>query len=200
VQTSLLQAQIFMLDFQASRWLMEKDVAKQAGNNHPTSIPTGVFKTTDGYINIATTGGRIWERCAQTLGAPELVTNPDYATSPARSKNRDALNAVINDLTAKKSTDSWVTELNAAGVPCGPIYSIDQMFGDEQVKHLGIAQDVPNAENRHIRLVGQPFTLSRTPNKLAAPPPEFGEQTDELLTEFGFSASEIAELRQGKVV
>ena len=140
VQTSLLQAQIFMLDFQASRWLMEKEVAKQAGNNHPTSIPTGVFRTSDGYINIATTGGRIWERCAQAIGAPELVTNPDYATAPARSKNRDALNAVIDRLTQKKSTEAWVNELNAAGVPCGPIYSIDQMFDDAQVKHLGIAQ------------------------------------------------------------
>ena len=108
VQTSLLQAQIFMLDFQASRWLMEKEVAKQAGNNHPTSIPTGVFKTSDGYINIATTGGRIWERCAQAIGAPELVTNPDYATAPARSKNRDALNAEIEKLTEKKSTETWV--------------------------------------------------------------------------------------------
>ena len=135
VQTSLLQAQIFMLDFQASRWLMEKDVAKQAGNNHPTSIPTGVFKTSDGYINIATTGGRIWERCAQAIGAPELVTNPDYATAPARSKNRDALNETIGRLTEKKSTETWVRELNEAGVPCGPIYSIDQMFDDAQVKH-----------------------------------------------------------------
>ena len=134
VQTSLLQAQIFMLDFQAARWLMEKDVAKQAGNNHPTSIPTGVFKTSDGYINIATTGGRIWERCAQAIGAPEFLTNPDYATAPARSKNRDALNAAINILTEQKSTDTWVSELNAAGVPCGPIYSIDQMFEDDQVR------------------------------------------------------------------
>jgi formyl-CoA transferase len=200
VQTSLLQAQIFMLDFQAARWLMEKDVAKQAGNNHPTSIPTGVFKTSDGYINIATTGGRIWERCAQAIGAPELVTNPEYATAPARSKNRDALNAVINKLTMKNSTDAWVSELNAAGVPCGPIYSIDQMFEDAQVKHLGIAQVVPNAENRQIRLVGQPVTLSRTPSRMAARPPEFGEQTDEVLAEFGFSAGEIADLRQGKVV
>src|SRR6478735_6575779 len=140
VQTSLLQAQIFMLDFQAARWLMEQDVPKQAGNNHPTSIPTGVFKTSDGYINIATTGGKIWERCAQALGAPELVTNPEYATAPARSKNRDALNAEIEKLTQKKSTETWVNELNAAGVPCGPIYAIDQMFEDEQVKHLGIAQ------------------------------------------------------------
>jgi formyl-CoA transferase len=200
VQTSLLQAQIFMLDFQAARWLMEKDVAKQAGNNHPTSIPTGVFKTSDGYINLATAGGQIWERCAQAIGAPELPSRPEYATAPARSKNRDALNAEINALTVKKSTETWVKELNAAGVPCGPIYSIDQMFEDAQVKHLGIAQDVPNDENRHIRLVAQPVTLSRTPSKLVARPPEFGEQTDEVLTEFGFSAAEIADLRSGKVV
>src|SRR6266481_5795565 len=200
VQTSLLQAQIFMLDFQAARWLMEKDVAKQAGNNHPTSIPTGVFKTADGYINIATTGGRIWERCAQAIGAPELVTNPDYSTAPSRSKNRDALNAAIGKLTEKKSTEIWVKELNEAGVPCGPIYSIDQMFEDAQVKHLGIAQHVPNAENRHIRLVGQPVTLSRTPSKMAARPPEFGEQTDEVLAEFGISADEIGALRRDKVV
>src|SRR5450432_2626475 len=179
VQTSLLQAQIFMLDFQAARWLMEKDVAKQAGNNHPTSIPTGVFKTSDGYINIATTGGRIWERCAQGIGAPELATDLEYSSAPARWKSRDAFNFKNTTSTEKKSTDTWVRELNVAGVPCGPIYSIDQMFEDDQVKYLGIAQDVPNAENRHIRLVGQPVTLSRTPSKMAARPPEFGEQRSE---------------------
>jgi len=200
VQTSLLQAQIFMLDFQAARWLMDKDVAKQAGNNHPTSIPTGVFKTSDGYINIATASGRTWERCAQTIGAPELVSHPDYATAPARSKNRDALNAEINKRTATKPTEHWVNEFNAAGVPCGPIYSIDQVFGDAQVEHLGMAQDVPNAEGRHIRLVGQPFKLSRTPSKMDARPPEFGEQTEEVLAEFGFAPGEIAELKQRKVV
>jgi crotonobetainyl-CoA:carnitine CoA-transferase CaiB-like acyl-CoA transferase len=159
-----------------------------------------VFKTSDGYINIATTGGRIWERCAQAIGAPELTANPDYATAPARSRNRDALNAEISKHTEKKPTETWVNELNAAGVPCGPIYSIDQMFDDDQVKHLGIAQDVPNAENRHIRLVGQPVKLSRTPSRMAARPPEFGEQTDEVLGEFGFDTKEIAELRQAKVV
>src|SRR6195952_4667061 len=200
VQTSLLQAQIFILDFQASLWLMEKEVAKQAGNNHPTTIPTGVFRPSDGYINIATTGGRIWERCAEAIGAPGLTTDPDYATAPARSKNRDALNAEISAFTEKKSTDTWVTELNAAGVPCGPIYSIDQMFEDEQVKHLGIAQDVPNDQDRNIRLVAQPFTLSRTPSKMAARPPEMGEQTEEVLAEFGYSADEIASLRAAKGV
>jgi crotonobetainyl-CoA:carnitine CoA-transferase CaiB-like acyl-CoA transferase len=200
VQTSLLQAQIFMLDFQASRWLMDQHVPQQAGNNHPTSIPTGVFKTSDGYINIATTGGKIWERCAEAIGAPELVTNPDYATSPARSKNRDALNAEISRHTATRSTEQWVNDLNAAGVPCGPIYSIDQVFADAQVQHLGMAQAVPNDQGRDITLVSQPFTLSRTPSKLVARPPEFGEQTDEVLGEFGFSAEEIAALRVAKVV
>jgi formyl-CoA transferase len=200
VQTSLLQAQIFMLDFQAARWLLEQDVAGQAGNNHPTSIPTGVFRTSDGFINIATTGGKIWERCAQTIGAPELVTDPDYATAPARSKNRDALNAAIGARTAQRSTAEWVEAFNDAGVPCGPIYAIDQVFDDAQVKHLGIAQDVPTDDERRIKLVGQPFTLSRTPSKMAARPPEFGEQTDEVLGEFGFSADEITDLRRHKVV
>jgi crotonobetainyl-CoA:carnitine CoA-transferase CaiB-like acyl-CoA transferase len=200
VKTSLLQAQIFMLDFQAARWLMEKDVAKQAGNDHPTSIPTGVFKTSDGYINIATTGGRIWQRFCEALGAPDLVNRPEYAIGPDRSKNRKQLNAEISKLTEKKSSVTWVKEFNAAGVPCGPIYSIDQVFADAQVEHLGIAQDVPNDEGRHIRLVGQPFTLSRTPNRMAARPPEFGEQTEEVLVEFGFTKEEIASLRQNKIV
>jgi crotonobetainyl-CoA:carnitine CoA-transferase CaiB-like acyl-CoA transferase len=200
VQTSLLQAQIFMLDFQASRWLMEGQVPKQAGNNHPTSIPTGVFKTSDGYINIATASGKIWERLAHAIGASELIDNPDYKTAPARSKNRDVLNAAINERTATRSSAEWVDELNKAGVPCGPIYSVDQMFDDAQVKHLAIAQDVPNAENRKIRLVGQPVTLSRTPSKMAARPPEVGEQTDEILTEFGFSVDQITALKKDKVV
>jgi crotonobetainyl-CoA:carnitine CoA-transferase CaiB-like acyl-CoA transferase len=200
VQTSLLQAQIFMLDFQAARWLMDEEVAKQAGNDHPTSIPTGAFKTSDGYINIATAGGRIWDRFVQTIGAPQFLTNPDYASGPDRSKNRKKLNAEINTLTEKKSTEYWVREFNAAGVPCGPIYSIDQVFADEQVKHLGMAQDVPNAEKRHIRLVSQPVKLSRTPSTMAARPPEFGEHTEEVLAEFGFAADEIKALRAGKVV
>ena len=200
VQTSLLQAQIFMLDFQAARYLMEKDVAQQAGNDHPTSIPTGVFKTSDGYINIATTGGRIWQRFAETLGAPDLPNRPEYLTGPDRSNNRKQLNAEINKLTEKKTSEAWVKAFNAAGVPCGPIYSIDQVFADAQVQHLGMAQDVPNAEGRHIRLVGQPFTLSRTPSNMAARPPEFGEQTGEVLAEFGFKEDEVAHLRQAKVV
>jgi formyl-CoA transferase len=200
VQTSLLQAQIFMLDFQAARWLVENEVAAQAGNNHPTSIPTGVFRTCDGYINIATTGGRIWERCAQALGAPELVERPDYRSIADRSKNRDALNAEIEARTQTMSTAYWVETLNAAGVPCGPIYAIDEMFEDAQVKHLGMAADVPTEDGRDLKLVAQPVSLSRTPSTMAARPPEFGEHTDDVLQEFGFSAAEIVKLRAARVI
>lgn len=197
VQTSLLQAQIFMLDFQAARWLMDGDVPQQAGNNHPTSIPTGVFKTRDNHINIATTGGLIWERFAQAIDAPELLANPDYATIALRSANRNALNSEIEQHMMKRPTDEWVTILNEAGVPCGPIYAINEVFGDEQVKHLGIAQQLPDGGNH---LVGQPVTLSRTPSRFVARPPLAGEQTHDVLTEFGFSEQEIATLQAGKVV
>jgi len=200
VQTSLLQAQVFMLDFQASRWLNAQEVPKQAGNNHPTSIPTGVFKTADGHINIATTGQKIWERFAHAVEAPQLLQRQEYSTATLRSKNRDALNAEIDQITATRPSAEWLEKLNKAGVPCGPIYSIDQMFADPQVKHLGLAQPVPTKDGRSLSVVAQPFSLSRTPSRMAAPPPDVGEHTDEVLKEFGFSAQEIEELRKAKVV
>lgn len=200
VTTSLLQAQIFMLDFQAARWLVHKEVPAQAGNNHPTSIPTGVFKTADGYINIATTGQKIWERLVAAIDAPELLEDPRYATIASRSQHRDPLNAAIEERTIQRSTAEWVEILNAAGVPCGPIYSVDQIFADAQVQHLGVAQDVPNQEGRPLRLLGQPVTLSRTPSRMAARPPEIGEHTDEILGEFGFSPRDIAELKEADIV
>jgi len=200
VETSLLQAQIFMLDFQAARYLVSGEVAKQAGNNHPTSIPTGVFKTKDGYINIATTGQKIWQRFCETAEATALMQNPEYQTAAARSKNRDALNAEIETYLAGRTSAEWVERFNKAGVPCGPIYSIDQMFADPQVQHLGIAQSVTKKDKSKMSLVGQPFTLSRTPSRLAARPPELGEQTNAVLKEFGFSAREIAALHKAKAV
>jgi crotonobetainyl-CoA:carnitine CoA-transferase CaiB-like acyl-CoA transferase len=199
VATSLLQAQIFMLDFQGARWLIDGEVPKQAGNNHPTSIPTGVFKTADGHINIATTGGRIWERFCTALEAPDFMQRPEYATSQSRSQNRDKLNEEIGHYTVKRTSADWVERFNTIGVPCGPIYSIDQVYADPQVEHLRMAQSVKK-NGKVMRMAGQPVSLSRTPSKLVAPPPDLGQHTNQILKEFGFSAKQIAALRRAGAV
>jgi crotonobetainyl-CoA:carnitine CoA-transferase CaiB-like acyl-CoA transferase len=204
VATSLLQAQIFMLDFQAARYLVEGEVAPQAGNNHPTTVPTGVFKTTDGLINIATTGGKMWDRFCEAIGDAAMARKPAYATAAARSKNRDALNAEIQSHLNGHSSAEWIELLNAAGVPCGPIYSIDKMFADPQVRHLKVAQAVGGGKGKGkakaLTLLAQPVSLSRTPSRLVRRPPGQGEHTGAVLKEFGFSKREIAALRQAKAI
>jgi crotonobetainyl-CoA:carnitine CoA-transferase CaiB-like acyl-CoA transferase len=200
VATSLLQAQIFMLDFQAARYLVQGEVAKQAGNNHPTSIPTGVFKTKDGHINIASAGQTIYKRFCAAIAAPALLQKPEYANGASRSKNRDALNAEIGGYLAGRTSAEWIERLNKAGVPCGPIYSVDQVFADPQVEHLRMAQSVTKKDKTKMRLVAQPVTLSRTPSRLVARPPELGEHTDAVLKEFGFRPKEIAALHKANAV
>ncbi|MSP68142.1 MAG: CoA transferase [Alphaproteobacteria bacterium] len=200
VQSSLLQAQIFMLDFQAARWLMKGEVAGQAGNNHPTSIPTGVFETADGHINLGVAGTAIWIRFCDALGQPELAADPRFATTKARSDHRDALSAVINAATRTGTSAEWIERMNQAGVPCGPINRIDQVFADPQVRHLGMAQSVNSPALGEIAIIGQPVQLSRTPSRLAAPPPAYGEHTDELLGEIGFDAAARADLRRRGVI
>jgi crotonobetainyl-CoA:carnitine CoA-transferase CaiB-like acyl-CoA transferase len=200
VKTSLLEAQIFMLDFQSARYLMNGEVPEQAGNNHPTAIPTGVFETSDGLINIATTGSAIWTRFCEATGALHLLGRPDYQTGLDRSRNRDALNAEIAGILRQHTTAEWLERLNAAGVPCGPIYRVDQVFADRQVQHLGIATSVPRADGGVTPVVGQPVTLSRTPAQMRRPAPEIGEHTDAILAEFGFSAEEIADFHARKLI
>ncbi len=196
VQTSLLQAQIAMLDFQATRWLMDGEVPKQAGNNHPTSIPTGVFQTADGHLNIAVTGQAIWERFCRCVDRAELIAHADYASAALRSRNRDALGLEINAILKERTGAEWIERFSEAGVPCGPINAIDEVFADPQVQHLGIAQAVHSpALARDITLVAQPVMLSDTPSAIRVPPPEQGEQSDEILGEIGFSPADVAAFR-----
>ena len=200
VQTSLLQAQISMLDFQAARWLVARDVAGQAGNDHPTGIPTGVFPTSDGHINIAASGQHIFERCCRALGAESLIKDPDYANGEKRSKNRKRLNAELGEFTKRYKSGELVEKLNAAGVPSGPIYSVDQMFADPQVQHLGVAVPMQHPTRGQVAIVNQAVSLSRTPCVLDRPTPGLGEHTEEVLAEAGYNADAIAGFRRGKAV
>lgn len=200
VQSSLLQAQISLLDFQAARWLIDGQVAGQAGNDHPTTAPTGVFPTADGHINIASIGNPMFERLARALAASPLLANPQFKTDKDRLAHRDALTAAISEITRTKPSAVWIAALDAAGVPCGPIYGIDQMFADPQVEHLGIAQSVRHSQLGTLSLVGQPVTLSRTPSRLETAAPDAGDHTDEILRELGHDAAAVARLRERQVV
>jgi formyl-CoA transferase len=200
VNTSLLQAQIFMLDFQAARWLSEKNVAGQAGNNHPTSVPTGVFKTSDGSINLAVAGETIWRRFAEAVDKKEWLEMDEFKDAKERLKNRDYLNKLIEGVTIFKTSDEWVKKLEKVGVPCGPINSIDKVFNDPQVKHLGIAQSIKTIPFGQTELVGQPFNLSRSPSTMKQRPPEKGEHNEDVLLDLGFSNEELNEFKSKNII
>ena len=195
IHTSLLQAQIAMLDFQAARWLIAGDVPPQAGNNHPTSTPTGVFKTADGHMNLASAGEIMWQRLCTVLEADLLVEDPDYATEALRFKNRDRLNDALAEYLSKRTSAEWIEALNEAGVPCGPIYDIGEVFSDPQVQHLGMAAPVSHPALGNIEVVNNPITMSESPEVPYTATPERGEHTEEVLSEYGYSPEEIESFR-----
>jgi crotonobetainyl-CoA:carnitine CoA-transferase CaiB-like acyl-CoA transferase len=199
VQTSLLEAMLYMMDFQTSRWTIDGEIPGQAGNFHPTSIPTGVYRTKDGYINIAVFGGKIWERFCEALGAPEWITDERSKAKAARSVHRDWLNAEIEKRLAREGSDHWIEKLNEAGVACGRINNMKEAFEEPQVKHLGILKKVVSPHFGEQALMGQPVTLSRTPSTIARATPRRGEHSDEVLAEIGFSAEERARMKSAGV-
>jgi len=202
ITTSLLEAQLFMLDFQAARWLIAGEVARQAGNDHPTGIPTGVFPTSDGHINIAASGGRMWERFCEVIGHPEWPSKPEWRTPKGRSNDRAAINAAIGEITQHQTAAYWINLFDQAGIPCGPINTIDQVFADPQVKHLGMATPMPRsaAAGGDTHVVASPLNFSGLSRDIRLPTPEAGDHTDEVLRSIGYAESEIAALRAKGIV
>jgi formyl-CoA transferase len=195
LHTSLLEAMVYMMDFQTSRWLIDGEVPTQAGNYHPTSIPTGVYKARDGYMNIAVFGSKIWERFCEILGAPEWVTDPRYHDKMGRSVNRDTLNAEINRRLAEHDRAYWIERLNGGGVACGLINNVQEMFEEPQIRHLAMVKEVVSKHHGPQRLVGQPVQLERTPSTIARAAPKRGEHSEEILQELGLQGGELAGLK-----
>jgi crotonobetainyl-CoA:carnitine CoA-transferase CaiB-like acyl-CoA transferase len=200
VQTSLLQSQIAMMDFQAARYLVEGEVPGQAGNDHPYSTPMGVLKTADGYINIGVGGDGQWRALCKALDRPDLAASPHYATLAERFRNRPKLMELLNPVFQTRSSAEWLERLEAVGVPAGPIYKMDEVFADPQVKHLGIAVPCHHHARGEIHIVGEPVELSRTPASVVSMTPEPGEHSEQLLRELGYADADILRLRNAKIV
>ncbi len=200
IQTSLLEAQIAIMDFQAARYLVEGDVPDQAGNDHPVATPMGVVETADGHLNLGVGGDGQWRDLCRELGRPELGEAPEFATVAARLQNRPKVWEAIAPIFRTETTARWLERLEAASVPAGPIYRMDDVFADPQVQHTGMAQEVEHARRGPIRLVGTPVRLSRTPPRISGPAPDIGDHTDEVLAEIGISESEIGTLREDGIV
>ena len=189
-----------MLDFQASRWLVSGEVAPQAGNNHPTGIPTGVFETRDGHINIAAAGDELYERFCRAIERPDLRTDPRFATARARSTNREVLMEVLMPVTRQKRSEEWVKIMNEAGVPCGPIYRIDEAFADPQVRHLEMAQPVHSDELGDLTILGHPVSHGEHRQPIRTPAPELGQDNEQILTSIGYSTDQIADLAKRGII
>jgi crotonobetainyl-CoA:carnitine CoA-transferase CaiB-like acyl-CoA transferase len=200
VQSTLLQAGIQLLDFQAARYTMSGEVPAQVGNDHPTSMPTSAYTASDGHLNVAAAGSKMWKIICGVVQRPDLLEHPDFNHEKGRAANRHALNAELNKAFKQKTSAEWIEILNKAGVPCGPIYSMDKVFADPQVQHVQAAAEVQSRKLGKLRLINQPVKLSRTPAKLVAASPERGEHTDEVLLEVGFTQEEVKTFREKGIV
>ena len=200
VQSSLLQSGLALMDFQAARYLLAGEVGERVGNDHPSIVPTSAYTTADGFLNVATYGNEIWRRLCNAIGREELLEASEYATPSGRIAHRAAINAALSDTFATKDSSHWIAVLNKAGVPCGPIYAVDQVFADPQVRLLQQGAKVTHPRLGEIELVNQAVNLVRTPASLVSATPDLGAHTDEVLAELGLDSFRIASLREMKVI
>ncbi len=200
VQASLLQSGLGLMDFQAARYLVDREVPPQVGNDHPTGMPTSAYATADGHVNLGAGGEAMWQALCTVIDRPDLVADERFATSALRSRHRIALNEILGAIFRTQPSARWIERLNAAGVPCGPIYAMDQVFEDPQVRHGRMAAPLTHPTRGPIEVLAPTVTLSRTPGRLERSLPATGADTDDVLAELGFDADAIARLRHDRVI
>jgi crotonobetainyl-CoA:carnitine CoA-transferase CaiB-like acyl-CoA transferase len=200
VQTSLLESMIAMMDFQAARWTVDHEVAAQAGNHHPTGVPMGCFASADGYVNIAGASGRLLRNLCEVIGLPGLPRDPRFSSAARRSANRAELNALIAERLRTRTTGAWVEAFSQAGVPCGPVYRMDEVFADPQVEHLAMTESVEHPVLGQLNILRNAVRMTGAPATVRTPSPDLGDHTDEVLAELGYPRAQIDRLRaQGAI-
>jgi formyl-CoA transferase len=200
VQTSLLESMIAMMDFQAARWTIGRQVPGQAGNHHPVSVPMGCFATADGYVNIGAAGGRLLRAFCSVIGLGWLPDDTRFDSLEKRSANREELNALVAGRLRTRTTNAWVSALNDAGVPCGPVYRMDEVFADPQVEHLAMTEPVEHPVLGRLDILRNAVRMAGAPGTVRTPSPDLGADTDAVLTELGYPRAEIDRLRAQRVI
>jgi crotonobetainyl-CoA:carnitine CoA-transferase CaiB-like acyl-CoA transferase len=200
VTTSLIEAGLTLLDFQATRWTMDKKIPPQEGNNHPTNTPMGCFRTADGHINIVATSNKNFQIFCKLIGRETMATDPRFASAALRRQNKETMNAMIADALRARTTAEWFELIVAAELPGGPVYNIKQAFADPQVESLRLKRSVTHPRLGELDLVAQPCEITGFDREIRTATPDLGEHNNEILGSLGYSAEEIEKLRAARAI
>jgi crotonobetainyl-CoA:carnitine CoA-transferase CaiB-like acyl-CoA transferase len=200
VDASMLDGQVSWLTYQAGRYLASGNVPQRIGSAHPLIVPYQDFEASDGFINIAAGNDNLWKKFCAATDLSDIADDPKFATNPKRVENRDEVVAIVSKKIKTKTMQEWLDILNDAGVPCGPIYTVDQIFKDPQVLAREMLVEVDHPKCGKIQVTGSPIKLSETPAEITTHPPMLGEHNSSILQEFGFSEEDITKLKEDKVI
>jgi crotonobetainyl-CoA:carnitine CoA-transferase CaiB-like acyl-CoA transferase len=200
VQTSLIEAGLTLLDFQATRWTMDKKVPPQEGNYHPTNVPMGLYPTADGFLNLAATNNKNFQTLCKLIDRETMASDPRFVSTALRKQNKEALNEQIASALRARTTREWFELIVAAGLPCGPVYNIRDAFADPQVEALRIKRSVSHPRLGELDLVAQPCEITGFDREIRTATPDLGEHNDQILQSLGYEPDEIAKLKTARVI